>query len=170
MPTYVYRCKKGHTFELFHAISDESPRRCPQCRSVAKRVPAGGSGLLFKGSGFYITDYRSSGYKESAKQESGGKSDKAPTPASGSSTGGSGRAPASPPAGEAGGKAPGQSEGAAHGPSHGSPQRTDRGSSDRSSDGSSRRARDGSSDRSSDVSSRRTSDGSSRRSRRKPDK
>ena|SRR5437762_8087388 len=71
MPTYVYRCRKGHTFEVFHSISDDSPRRCPECRGVAKRVPAGGAGLLFKGSGFYITDYRSKGYEESAKRESG---------------------------------------------------------------------------------------------------
>lgn len=86
MPTYVYRCKKGHTFELFHSIADDTPKRCPKCRSGATRVPSGGSGLLFKGSGFYITDYRSSGYKESAKQERGaGSSDKpagaAPAPA-----------------------------------------------------------------------------------------
>ena len=72
MPTYVYRCTKGHTFELFHAISDESAKRCPRCRSGAKRVPAGGSGVLFKGSGFYATDYRSKSYQESAKQESAG--------------------------------------------------------------------------------------------------
>src|SRR5215510_6662555 len=78
MPTYVYRCKKGHTFEVFHSISDDSPRRCPECGGVGKRVPAGGAGLLFKGSGFYITDYRSKGYEESAKRESG-----AATPASG---------------------------------------------------------------------------------------
>lgn len=71
MPTYVYRCKKGHTFELFHSIADDSSKRCPRCRSTAKRVPAGGSGVLFKGSGFYITDYRSKSYQESAKRESG---------------------------------------------------------------------------------------------------
>lgn len=81
MPTYVYRCKKGHTFELFHAISDESPKRCPKCRSSATRVPAGGSGVLFRGSGFYATDYRSKGYKEAAKRESG-------APAGGKSEGG----------------------------------------------------------------------------------
>ena len=76
MPTYVYRCKKGHTFELFHAISDESPKRCPKCRSAAKRVPAGGSGVLFRGSGFYATDYRSKGYHDAAKREgSSGKSE-----------------------------------------------------------------------------------------------
>jgi putative FmdB family regulatory protein len=69
MPTYVYRCENGHTFELFHSISDESPKRCPECGAEAKRVPAGGAGFLFKGSGFYITDYRSKSYKEKAKQE-----------------------------------------------------------------------------------------------------
>src|ERR1051325_1668786 len=73
MPTYVYRCKKGHTFEVFHSISDASPRRCPRCRSGAKRVPAGGAGFLFKGSGFYATDYRSPSYKESASKESASK-------------------------------------------------------------------------------------------------
>ena len=71
MPTYVYRCTKGHTFELFHSIADESRKRCPRCKAAAKRVPAGGAGVLFKGSGFYITDYRSKGYHEAAKRESG---------------------------------------------------------------------------------------------------
>ena len=75
MPTYAYRCRKcGHRFELFHSIKDDKPRRCPKCRSRADRVPAGGAGVLFKGSGFYITDYRSQGYKDRAKQESGGAS------------------------------------------------------------------------------------------------
>jgi len=70
MPTYVYRCKKcKHRFELFHSITDETVRRCPRCRSKAERVPAGGAGILFKGSGFYITDYRSKSYRERAKQE-----------------------------------------------------------------------------------------------------
>ena len=73
MPTYAYRCRKcGHRFELFHSIKDDKPKRCPKCRSRADRVPAGGAGVLFKGSGFYITDYRSQGYKDRAKQESGG--------------------------------------------------------------------------------------------------
>ena len=79
MPTYTYRCNKcGHRFDLFHGIKDETPRRCPRCRAKARRVPAGGAGLLFKGSGFYITDYRSSSYKEKARQEgSGGKAPEA---------------------------------------------------------------------------------------------
>jgi putative FmdB family regulatory protein len=80
MPTYDYRCRKcGHRFELFHGIKDQTPRRCPRCGGRAARVPAGGAGLLFKGSGFYITDYRSKDYKEKARREkppggeSGGK-------------------------------------------------------------------------------------------------
>jgi putative FmdB family regulatory protein len=69
MPTYDYRCTKGHVFELFHGMSDDKPKRCPRCGARAKRVPSGGAGLLFKGSGFYITDYRSSSYKEKARAE-----------------------------------------------------------------------------------------------------
>jgi putative FmdB family regulatory protein len=70
MPTYDYRCPKcGHRFELFHAITDETPKRCPKCRTKAGRVPSGGAGLLFKGSGFYITDHRSKSYRERAKAE-----------------------------------------------------------------------------------------------------
>ena len=70
MPTYVYRCKKcKHRFELFHSISDDSVKRCPRCKSKAERIPAAGAGILFKGSGFYITDYRSKSYKDKAKQE-----------------------------------------------------------------------------------------------------
>jgi len=73
MPTYRYRCRKcGHEFEEFHGIRDTKPRKCPKCRARADKVPAGGGGLLFKGSGFYITDYRSASYKEKAKKESGG--------------------------------------------------------------------------------------------------
>ena len=72
MPTYVYRCRKcKHQFELFHSITDDSPKRCPRCKSRAVRVPSAGAGLLFKGSGFYITDYRSSSYQEKARKEKG---------------------------------------------------------------------------------------------------
>jgi putative FmdB family regulatory protein len=70
MPTYDYRCKKcGHVFELFHSIKDESVKHCPECKGASERVPSGGAGLLFKGTGFYITDYRSKDYKEKARQE-----------------------------------------------------------------------------------------------------
>jgi putative FmdB family regulatory protein len=84
MPTYDYRCRKcGHQFELFHGIKDDAPRRCPKCRGIAQRVPTGGAGVLFKGTGFYVTDYRSRAYKEKARQE------KSAGGGSGSSSGGS---------------------------------------------------------------------------------
>jgi len=71
MPTYAYRCRKcGHEFEEFHGMRDTKPRRCPKCKGRADRVPAGGVGLLFKGSGFYITDNRSKDYQEKAKKDS----------------------------------------------------------------------------------------------------
>lgn len=72
MPTYDYRCEQEHAFELFHSISDETPKTCPECGAAARRVPAGGGGLLFKGSGFYITDYRSKDYKSRAASERSG--------------------------------------------------------------------------------------------------
>ena len=71
MPTYEYECRKcGHTFEMFQRISEPPTKRCPKCRGVVKRLLGTGAGLLFKGSGFYITDYRSDGYKKSAKADS----------------------------------------------------------------------------------------------------
>ena len=79
MPTYLYRCRKcSHEFEEFHGIRDTKPRKCPKCGGRADKVPAGGAGLLFKGSGFYITDYRSASYKEKAKKESGGSGSGSP--------------------------------------------------------------------------------------------
>jgi putative FmdB family regulatory protein len=89
MPTYVYRCKKcKHRFELFHSIADESVKRCPRCHAKAERVPAGGAGILFKGSGFYITDYRSKSYREKAKQEKSGPTTGKTTPTSTPATSG----------------------------------------------------------------------------------
>jgi putative FmdB family regulatory protein len=97
MPTYDYLCENEHRFELFHSIKDDSAKTCPECGASARRVPAGGSGLLFKGSGFYITDYRSKHYKERANAEkpggssAGGGSSSAggSSPSGGSSSGGS---------------------------------------------------------------------------------
>ncbi len=59
MPTYTYRCSVcDHTFELFHRITEHSPRPCPVCGNEAYRQIGNGAGLIFKGSGFYATDYK----------------------------------------------------------------------------------------------------------------
>ena len=59
MPTYEYRCKDcGFTFEEFQSIVSEPLRECPKCKGSVERIISGGSGLIFKGSGFYITDYK----------------------------------------------------------------------------------------------------------------
>jgi putative FmdB family regulatory protein len=78
MPTYEYICKKcGHHFDLFQSISAAPLAVCPKERCAQKtwgrgkvqRAISGGAGLIFKGSGFYITDYRSEKYKEAAKRD-----------------------------------------------------------------------------------------------------
>jgi putative FmdB family regulatory protein len=73
MPTYDYQCEScGHRFEKFQSITAAPIRRCPDCgKNRVKRLIGTGAGLIFKGSGFYITDYRDSGYKDKAKSESG---------------------------------------------------------------------------------------------------
>jgi putative FmdB family regulatory protein len=103
MPTYEYSCQKcGQTFEAFQSMRDEPFRECPKelCRlpqwghGKVKRLLGTGAGLIFKGSGFYSTDYRSESYKAAAKKESaapkpseGGdkssKTESAKTPSSG---------------------------------------------------------------------------------------
>ena len=72
MPTYEYECQKcHHRFELFQSIKDEPKKTCPKCRGRVKRLLGTGAGLIFKGSGFYTTDYRKPAYKEAARKESG---------------------------------------------------------------------------------------------------
>lgn len=72
MPTYDYECEKcGLKFELFQRMSDPPRKRCPKCRGKVRRLIGTGAGMIFKGSGFYITDYRSDSYKEQKKKESG---------------------------------------------------------------------------------------------------
>ncbi len=71
MPTYWYRCQTcNHEFEEFQKMSDPPLRECPKCGGVVMRVITGGAGVLFKGSGFYITDYRSDSYKKAASSDS----------------------------------------------------------------------------------------------------
>jgi putative FmdB family regulatory protein len=72
MPTYDYECSAcGHQFEFFQGITEEPIKVCPQCKKrKIRRLIGTGAGLLFKGSGFYITDYRSDGYKKAQKADS----------------------------------------------------------------------------------------------------
>ncbi|MGF1655742.1 MAG: FmdB family zinc ribbon protein [Verrucomicrobiales bacterium] len=96
MPTYEYSCQKcGKTFELFQSMKDDPLKTCPEshCQSEKgwesgeiKRLLGAGAGLIFKGSGFYITDYRSSSYKESAKKEQSSTSSTGSSEKSSSST------------------------------------------------------------------------------------
>ena len=99
MPTYEYHCRKcDQNFEMFQSMRDEPLGECPKelCRlpkwghGKVKRLLGTGAGIIFKGSGFYTTDYRSKAYQESAKKEappasaateksSGGKESKNPT-------------------------------------------------------------------------------------------
>ena len=77
MPTYEYECEScGHEMEIFQKMSDAPLKVCPECGKEGLRRKIGtGAGIIFKGSGFYETDYRSSDYKEAAKKErEGGKS------------------------------------------------------------------------------------------------
>lgn len=72
MPTYEYRCPEGHVFEQFQKMTDPPVATCPECGGEAERQLSAGAGLLFRGSGFYITDYRPESYKKAAAAESGG--------------------------------------------------------------------------------------------------
>jgi putative FmdB family regulatory protein len=70
MPTYEYECTRcGHRFERFQSMTEEPVRRCPKCRCKVRRLFGTGAGVLFKGGGFYETDYRSESYKKAAEKE-----------------------------------------------------------------------------------------------------
>jgi len=71
MPTYDYECKScEHAFELFQSINDPIKKKCPRCKRLSlRRLFGTGAALIFKGSGFYQTDYRSESYKKGAEAE-----------------------------------------------------------------------------------------------------
>ena len=93
MPTYDYECGAcNHKWELFQSIKAEPEKKCPACKKKkARRLIGAGAGLIFKGTGFYLTDYRSKSYKDAAKadksaseaaspkSDSGAKSDSGPS-------------------------------------------------------------------------------------------
>lgn len=90
MPTYDYVCDAcEHAFELFQSIKDDPIKKCPQCgKNKLRRLIGPGAAVLFRGSGFYQTDYRSASYKKAAKAEKGSstsepKSEKKSTTSSG---------------------------------------------------------------------------------------
>ncbi len=81
MPTYEYECRScHHRFEKLQSIRSKPAATCPRCKRKARRLISSGTSLLFKGSGFYITDYRSSDYKKRAE------ADRSPKSSSGDST------------------------------------------------------------------------------------
>lgn len=85
MPTYEYECLEcGATFERFQSITARPVRRCPVCRKgKVRRLIGAGAGLIFKGSGFYATDYRSEDYKQEAKADKDSTSPASKTDSSG---------------------------------------------------------------------------------------
>ncbi len=72
MPTYDYRCNAcGHEFEQFQSMKDKALKKCPECaKNALERLIGLGGGIIFKGSGFYETDYRSDSYKKAAEADS----------------------------------------------------------------------------------------------------
>ncbi len=66
MPTYEFRCPEGHEFERFYRKVSDAPGQmeCPECGKLSERVLSGGAGLLFKGSGFYLTDYGKNAHRK----------------------------------------------------------------------------------------------------------
>ena len=97
MPTYEYACSKcDQTFEVFQSMKDKPLTKCPDkgCKGRVKRLLGTGAGLIFKGSGFYITDYRSEGYKSAAKSDTPAASSGGGAAGEGGSSGSKSEAPA----------------------------------------------------------------------------
>lgn len=70
MPTYEYECKKcGYRFDRFQKMSDKPVSRCPECKGKVSRIIGLGGGVIFKGAGFYTTEYRSDEYKKKEREE-----------------------------------------------------------------------------------------------------
>lgn len=76
MPTYQYKCLDcDHEFEIVQKMTADPLKECTECKGKLKRLIGSGAGIIFKGQGFYSTDYRSEGYKKQAAQEKKGSSE-----------------------------------------------------------------------------------------------
>jgi putative FmdB family regulatory protein len=76
MPTYEYKCLDcGRQFEVFQRMTDDPLTTCEECEGKLKRLIGAGAGIIFKGSGFYCTDYRSNTYQQAAKSDSSSSSE-----------------------------------------------------------------------------------------------
>jgi putative FmdB family regulatory protein len=82
MPTYGYECKScTHTFDVFQSMADEPLKNCPQCGKEIRRLINGGTGVIFKGSGFYVTDKKGGGSKPAPSGKPDSPDNKAPSSA-----------------------------------------------------------------------------------------
>ncbi|MCL2380329.1 MAG: zinc ribbon domain-containing protein [Treponema sp.] len=97
MPTYGYECKScGHTFDVFQSMADEPLKTCPSCGKAIRRLINGGTGVIFKGGGFYVTDRSGSGAKaKNAAGTANGQGSGTDTPAPAKAGGESAPSPAS---------------------------------------------------------------------------
>ncbi len=108
MPTYVYECQRcGARFELLQGINDPPRQRCPECRGKVKRLLMPGGGFIFKGSGFYITDYK---HKEDKSRATKEKAETSGAAGSGDSSGSKDGASGDKAAGGTGSKGPDQAK------------------------------------------------------------
>jgi putative FmdB family regulatory protein len=79
MPTYEYECKScGHNFEAFQSMSEDPLKECPACGKEVRRLINGGTGVIFKGSGFYVTDKKAGASKDGKKPDDTKPGDKKP--------------------------------------------------------------------------------------------
>jgi len=104
MPTYEYRCEAcGHEFERFQSITAPAVRKCPECSKLkVRRLIGSGAGIIFKGSGFYETDYRSENYKKAAEKDRESSKPKKEESSSSSDSGSSGSSAKKPKKGSGG--------------------------------------------------------------------
>ena len=100
MPTYDYICRAcEHRWESFESITSKPTKKCPECGKLkAERLISGGGGIIFKGSGFYTTDYRSESYKSAAKSDTAAASPAAATSSETKTAAASAKTPAKSPA------------------------------------------------------------------------